>query len=336
METMKLSYDEIRKEMKRVLVKHGFDETAADESAALFADNTVDGVASHGINRFPRVISYIEKGYIHVNAVPTKTASLGALEKWDGNLGMGNLNAKHCMNRAVELAGEYGIGAVALRNTNHWMRGGAYGWQAADAGFIGICWTNTQPNMPAWGAKDRRIGNNPFIIAVPRKNGHIVVDAAMAQYSYGKIEATEYEGKQLPFPGGYDEDGNLTTDPASIMKTWRVIPIGFWKGSGFSIVLDLVAATLSEGNSTYEVGKLGGDEFALSQMFIAIDIKKATSQDYAEKLMNDTIADIKQSVPVSEQTRIMYPGEPELMTRRSNLATGIEVEDQVWQTITAL
>ena len=216
------------------------------------------------------------------------------------------------------------------------MRGGAYGWQAADAGFVGICWTNTQPNMPAWGAKDRRIGNNPFIIAIPRKEGHVVVDAAMAQYSYGKIEATMFEGKQLPFPGGYDEAGNLTTDPGEIMKTWRVLPIGFWKGSGFSIVLDFVAATLAEGNSTFEVGKLGGDEFALSQMMIAIDFKRATPEEYSERHMNEAITDIKASVPVSESTRIMYPGEPELALRRRHLAEGFDVDDGVWKTILAM
>ena len=94
------------------------------------------------------------------------------------------------MDRAVELARANGIGCVALGNTNHWLRGGSYGWQAAEAGCVGICWTNTQPNMPAWGARDRRIGNNPFVMAVPRKEGHVVVDIAMAQFSYGQMENT--------------------------------------------------------------------------------------------------------------------------------------------------
>lgn len=332
---MTLSYQEIIGELSRVLTKFGMAADTAEESARLFADNTLDGVASHGINRFPRVISYIEKGYIDVAAKPTLVSSLGALEKWDGNLGMGNLNARICMDRAIELAQEYGIGAVALRNTNHWMRGGAYGWQAANAGYAGICWTNTQPNMPAWGAKDRRIGNNPFIVALPRKDGHVVVDAAMAQYSYGKIEATELAGEQLPFPGGYDEAGRLSTDPTEIKKTWRVIPIGFWKGSGFSIVFDMLAAVLSEGNSTYQIGQLGEDEYALSQVLIAIDVKKTSSEEYAEQVMNDTIAYVKASVPVSEHAKIMYPGERALETRRRNTVTGIEVEDSVWKVITS-
>lgn len=65
------------------------------------------------------------------------------------------------------------------------VEGDAYGWQAADAGCVGICWTNTMPNMPAWGAKDSKIGNNPFVIAIPRSNGeHVGFDGAMSQFSY--------------------------------------------------------------------------------------------------------------------------------------------------------
>ena len=53
------------------------------------------------------------------------------------------------------------------------MRGGTYGWQAAEAGMIGICFTNTIANMPPWGGIDPRLGNNPLVIAVPRKRAGI-------------------------------------------------------------------------------------------------------------------------------------------------------------------
>lgn len=36
------------------------------------------------------------------------------------------------MDRAMEIADQFGIGVVALKNANHWMRGGGYGWQAAE------------------------------------------------------------------------------------------------------------------------------------------------------------------------------------------------------------
>ena len=285
----RISFAELKAEFKRVLVKKGCDEATADLSAQLMTETSCDGVYSHGVNRFPRVVEYIDKGYIDVKAKPTKTDGMGAFERWNGNLGLGNVNAKLSMDRAIALAREHGIGCVALANTNHWLRGGSYGWQAADAGCVGICWTNTQPNMPAWGARDRRIGNNPFIMAVPRKEGHVVVDIAMAQFSYGQMENKALRGELLPVPGGYDEQGNLSCDPKEIAKTWRVLPIGYWKGSALSIVLDLVATVLSGGRSVSGIGKMSSDEYSLSQMFIAMDATQIAGEDYLAAAVNEML-----------------------------------------------
>lgn len=331
---MRLNQTEILAVLKGILIKKGLDAVEAETCADLLVQNSLDGIYSHGVNRFPRIISYLDKGYIKPGNKPTLVASMGALEKWDGQLGMGNTNAKQMMDRAITLARQYGIGCVALRNTNHWMRGGAYGLQAADNGCIGICWTNTQPNMPAWGAKDRRIGNNPLIMVIPKKDGHIMVDGAMAQFSYGAIESARLAGKQLPVPGGYDTAGNLTRDPAEIEKTWRVLPIGFWKGSGFSIAMDLIAACLSEGNTTCRVGQLSEDEYALSQIFIAFDVEKANPAK--DTLIAEMLDNLKASERIDENSPILYPGEKEYQTRLDNLANGIPVVDSVWETILSL
>ena len=332
----RISFADLKAEFKRVLLKKGCNEDIADSCAQLFTETSCDGIYSHGVNRFPRVMEYVDKGYINLNATPTKIDGMGGFERWDGNLGFGNVNAKIAMDRAVELARQNGIGCVAIRNTNHWMRGGTYGWQAADAGCIGICWTNTQPNMPAWGAKDRRIGNNPFIMSIPRKEGHVVVDMAVAQFSYGQMEAAALRGEQLPVPGGFDEDGNISCDPVAISKTWRVLPIGFWKGSGMSIVLDLVAAVLSGGNSSFKVGQLGGDEYQLSQVLIAIDATQIAGNEFLSSAVNEVLADIKASERVDEKQEIIYPGEKEANIRKQNLELGIPVEDVVWAKIQAL
>ncbi len=331
---MRVKFENMVSELSRVLEKRGFSKEMAQTGAKLFAENSLDGIYSHGVNRFPRVISYIDKGYINVNAVAEKVSGCGSFEQWDGNLGLGNLNAKLCMDRAIELAHEYGVGIVAIRNNNHWMRGGAYGWQAANAGCVGMCWTNTQPNMPAWGAKDRRIGNNPFIMSLPRTDGnHVVVDCAMAQFSYGKIEECRLKGVQLPVEGGFDEDGNATKDPAAIEKTWRVLPIGYWKGSGFSIALDLIAAVLSGGNTVQKVGELGDDEYALSQVLIAIDPTKFSAASEIDKTITDSIDYIKASEPTSEGGKIFYPGELEMKTRKDNLENGVPVVEEIWNEI---
>ena len=186
---MRIPYETMVSEFERILKKKGFKEDRARAAATIFAQNSLAGVYSHGLNRFPRVVEYLEKGEIDPDIVAECELKLGAFERWNGHRGFGPLNAKLAMDRACELAKEYGIGLVALGNNNHWMRGGSYGFQAADQGCIGICWSNTCPNMPAWGGKDRKIGNNPIIFAVPRSNGqHVVIDCAVSQFSYGKIE----------------------------------------------------------------------------------------------------------------------------------------------------
>lgn len=336
---MRISYDDMLKKFKDILVKKGFPEEDAYQSAKIFTDNSLDGVYSHGVNRFSRVIDYIDKGHIKVGVKPEKVEGFGGYERWDGRQGMGNLNARFSMDRAIKLAKDFGIGLVALRNTNHWMRGGTYGWQAADSGCVGICWTNTLPNMPPWGGQDIRIGNNPFIIAIPRSDGrHLVVDMAMSQFSYGKIEQYKLKGSQLPIPGGFDKDGNLTTDPEAIEETSRVLPTGYWKGSSLSIALDLVAAVLSGGNSTYDIGRLGEgeDEFSISQVFIAIDQARFNLPEISDEMVTNTIEFIKSSKPVDSETTILYPGERVLKTRQENLDQGIPVNETIWKEILSL
>lgn len=335
---MRIFYEEMKEKLQSILVKYGFDEKRAEESAKNFADSSLDGVYSHGYQRFPRVIDYIQKGYIDVKAVPEKITGFGAVERWDGHLGMGNLNAKMAMDRSIELAEHSGIGMVAMSNTNHWMRGGAYGWQAAEAGYIGICWTNTCPNMPAWGAVDGRIGNNPFVLAVPDQNGnHVVVDTAMAQYSYGRLSVCRQNGEQLPYPGGYDEEGNLTCDPAAIEKTRRVVPIGYWKGSGLSIVLDLIGSMLTLGRTVTKIGQECESEYGLTQVFIAIRPEVLNQDpDKAQQILSETLKDIQDSIPAEENHKVRYPGQGTLIRRQENLKNGIPVNEEIWKKICEL
>lgn len=332
----RIAFDDLKAQFKRVLIKRGCDEATADLSAQMMTETSCDGVYSHGVNRFARVVEYIDKGYINLKVKPTKIEGMGAFERWNGNLGLGNVNAKLAMDRAIELARAHGIGCVAMANTNHWLRGGSYGWQAADAGCVGICWTNTLPNMPAWGARDRRIGNNPFIMAVPRQGGHVVVDMAMAQFSYGQMESKALRGEMLPVPGGYNEQGQLSCDPNELLKSWRVLPIGYWKGSALSIVLDLVATVLSGGRSTSGIGKLSNDEYSLSQVFIALDATRIAGEDGLSAAVNEVLDNVHASDRVDPNQPVLYPGENSLATRNANLVHGIPVDDGVWAKIQSL
>ena len=327
----RIGFEEMKATIKKAFILAGMSEEKADVCAQIHTESSCDGVYSHGLNRVERFIDYIHKGWVNINEEPELEKTLGSLEIYNGNLGPGILNARFAMDRATEIAGNSGLGLVTLNNTTHWMRGGAYGWQAADKGCIAICWTNTESCMPAWGAKTIGIGNNPFIMAVPRKNGHVVLDMAMSQYSYGKLQVTRLKNERLPFPGGFDKEGTLTDIPGPIEETMRILPAGYWKGSGLAIMLDIISALLSSGLSTAGIDKAGlGSCGSCNQVFIAINPLKIDTQEFIDNILEGTIQSLKSSEPALENGEIYYPGEQSLKTRKINMEQGIPVDDGVW------
>jgi 3-dehydro-L-gulonate 2-dehydrogenase len=216
------------------------------------------------------------------------------------------------------------------------MRGGTYGWQAAEAGLIGICWTNTMPNLPPWGGVEPCLGNNPLVLAVPREGGHVVLDMAMSQFSYGALESYRTRGDMLPVDGGFDTEGNLTRDPAAIEKSQRPLPVGYWKGSGLSIVLDIIAAMTSLGKATHQLSSDPLFEAGISQVFLAMNPEALGPAPALAQIADDIVASLHNCKAAENGARVRYPGEKTLRTRAENRKLGLPVEPAVWAQILAM
>ncbi len=331
-EKIRIEPEEMYATFLGILLEHDVPEDKATRCARLFTDNTVDGVYSHGANRFPRFVRYLREGYIRPSAEPELVKAFGGLERWHGNLGIGLTNAQDCTERAMALAEQHGLGCVALSHTNHWMRGGAYAWQAARAGFLFIGWTNTIGNMPAWGAVDRRLGNNPLILGVPFGEEAVVLDMAASQFSYGAMEAKEIRGEKLPLPGGYDDSGNLTDDPSAILAAGRPLPAGYWKGAGLALLLDLFATVLAGGLSTAQVSAREV-EYGLSQLFLVIDPGRVSDRPAIYEAVQAILDDLHASELADPARPVRYPGEKALHLREENRRLGVPVDKVVWEEI---
>mgnify|MGYP005632738099 CR=1 FL=1 len=327
-----IPYEQMVSEFRRVLGTTGFNADDAAILARVFASNSRDGVPSHGLNFFPGFIADVTSGRVDIKARAQPVVALGAMEQWDGQRGPGVLNAIASMERAIELARQHTVGAVALRNTSHWSRAGTYGLQAADAGCIGICWTNTTKLMPAYGGLDKRLGNNPLVLSIPRPDGdHVLLDMAISQFSGGRTGTHKRSGEPFPVPGGYDADGALTTDAANLE---RALPIGHWKGSGLALCLDLVAALLSGGKTTTQIAR-GGKEAGVSQVYLAFDLSRvgdsAQMIDSVQEALNDLVSG---EMVVGQQ--VTWPGQRSAGRRRDAERDGVPVEQQFWDQVLAL
>jgi len=331
---MRVAYEDMVRQFEKVLVSRGMDGPSAKLSATMIAETSLEGVYTHGANRFYSYVKNIDDKVVDVHARAELVGRFGALERWDGKMGPGNLNARLCMKRAIEMAKESTIACVALANNSHWMRPGTYGLMAAQEDCIGILWTNTLPLMPAWGGKDAKVGNNPLVLAIPSKDGPVLVDAAMSQFSYGKMETYKREGRPLPFDGGFDSEGNPTRDAAAIMESKRPMPMGFWKGTSLALALDLIAAALSGGRTTNSIGT--EVEKQVSQVFIAISLANLPDRAAIEEKIAASLADLKASDAIDLNYPVRFPGEKRKSLREENMREGIPVDDKIWEKICSL
>lgn len=336
---MRLKFEEIKSEIKRAFIKHGMSEAKADKCAQIHTESTYDGIYSHGVNRVARFCSYLDKKWVLPEAEPTIEKDNGAVMTINGNLGPGILNAFFAADKAMEMADKYGIGLVGIKNTTHWMRGGTYGLYTANKGYVGIMWTNTEACMPVWGAKECRLGNNPYVMTVPGVDGGppIQIDMAISQYSYGKLGVTRLAGKKLPYPGGFDKDGNITDDPGAIEQSMRILPIGYWKGSSFAFMLDIIASILADGVGAVDLcqetkGSCGG----CSQVMIVVDPRKTTTSQHMAQTVRRAIEYIKSAELAEGAKGIRAPGEGCISFHKDHDQNGIFVDDAVWAEIKAL
>lgn len=332
---MRLNYSEIEPVLNTILLKHGFSADRADLCARLITETSLDGVYSHGVNRFPVFVDTVRDGFVKPDQSPALLKNVNNFENWDGNLGPGNLNAWFCMERAIQLAKEYGMAVVSLRNTNHWMRGGTYGLQAASENCIGICMTNTKPNLPPWGGREAKVGNNPMAISVPRDPYPILLDMAMSQFSYGKMEVLEQLGEKLPCAGGFDKDLQLTDEPGAILESGLALPMGNWKGSGLAMMIDLLVSIMSGGSTTRDIGKRE-EEYGVSQLFFAFDLDQISDAKDRTKAVQDLTDSLLETTAIESAGRVSYPGQQTWLRREENQRKGIPVDRDTWEKIIAL
>jgi 3-dehydro-L-gulonate 2-dehydrogenase len=159
---------------------------------------------------------------------------------------------------------------------------------------------------------------------------------AVSQFSYGTISAYTARGEQLPVAGGYDAAGELTTNPAAIEASQRALPIGYWKGSGLSLVLDMLAAMLSGGLATHQLPRDSARESGLSQIFLAIDPSSFVARPELDRIANGILDSLHAAVAIDPAHPVRYPGQQTLRLREENLRLGVPVDRVLWERLLSL
>lgn len=284
------------------------------------------GVPSHGVSRLPIYLERIRRGMVVKEAMfklsePSPVAAL-----LDGGNAFGFLAATRAMTEAISRAERFGIGMVGVKNSNHFGMAACYLLQAVEAGYAALIFTNASPAMPVWGGREPLLGTSPFAFAAPGEPP-MVLDMATSVVARGKIRRAAAAGEPIPENWALDKDGNPTTD-AQAAYEGLILPLGGPKGSGLSLMMEVLAGVMTGAAFGGEV-RNQYDRFDAPQNVghLMIAIKPGTFVDthYADR-MAELARRAKSSTPIREDQPILMPGEPEAMRARERRASGIPMD----------
>jgi LDH2 family malate/lactate/ureidoglycolate dehydrogenase len=300
-----------------------------DGDAHLFADSLVQadlwGHQSHGLLRLSWYAARLKSGAMNAVTAPDLVVDSGAVAVIDGHDGIGQVLAAQAMADAVSRAKGHGIGAIVVRNSNHFGTAMYFTRMAAAQGAVGFLSTNASPAMAPWGGREKAVGNNPWSIAAPGgRYGPVILDIANTAVARGKLYLAKQKGEEIPKGWAMDEGGAPTTDPAAGIAG-LILPMGEHKGYAISMMMDVLSGVLSGSeflsgvSGPYQAEKRSG----AGHLFLALDIAAFRPLADFEMDMEKLIGEIK-SVPRADGVaEIFYPAEIEARNDAKNRAEGL-------------
>jgi LDH2 family malate/lactate/ureidoglycolate dehydrogenase len=305
--------------------------------AEVMVEGDLCGVPSHGVLMLSRLLAALKDGRARVNPTVKVVRDHGATCVLDGDNGPGRYTATRAMDEAMARARTAGVGVCLAIHTTHWGRAHTYAARAARQGMMGFCTTNAIPTMAVAGSRRPIVGNNPFAIGVPRADGSdpVVIDLAMSQAAFGRVGTYKREGRSVPPDWGLDPLGQPTTDPAAILTSGMVLPMGGYKGIGLALMMELLTAGLSGGPFGHEM--VGRDSTGLdpdaSKLFLAVDVAALGDRTTMASRIDDLVAWIREAAPDSG---LVAPGDRGWAERTRHLVEGVPLHPAIVEQLEAM
>ncbi|MDA8126998.1 MAG: Ldh family oxidoreductase [Deltaproteobacteria bacterium] len=315
----------------QVLTKAGLSSESADIVTKSLMCAELRGVYSHGVVRLETYLQRIEKGIMKLSAPITTEMDAPGVALLNANNTFGQVAGYKAMQLAIEKAKTCGNGVVCVKNSNHFGVAAFYAGMAVEANMVGWVFTHSSPAMAVFGTKTPLIGTNPIAIAIPAgKHLPIVLDMSTSVVARGKIRYSALTGQSIPLGWARDPEGNPTQD-ANLALKGTLEPVGGPKGSGLSLIIDILSGVLT--NTVLTGGVKTVTDMSgpgrTGHFFMALDISKFIDPDLFKANLDKVITDIKALPPVNEGGKVFMPGEIELLAEIKRREEGTPLDKEV-------
>ena len=328
--TALVDHCDLEDRVARLFMETGVPAGQAEGIAEILVLADLRGIESHGVNFAPRYVRGLAKGELNPNPDVRVVGGRGAVAVVDADNGLGYVSARMGMEWAIELARVHAIGAVTVRNSNHFGMAGFYALQAVDAGMIGHATTDGPPHTVAWGARRPVVCNDPIAWAFPTgAPPAILVDTALTGVKE-KIRLAAQRGESIPGDWAVGPDGRPTTDPVVALEG-SLLPIGGPKGSALIVANELLCGALSGARFSYEIspalvmGADHHDRWACGHFLLAVDPDAFVGADVFRRRADEFAAALRGTEAAEGVERVYLPGEREWLLSEERRRTGLPV-----------
>jgi uncharacterized oxidoreductase len=320
---------------KAVFVAAGSEPGEAEIVASHLVEANLMGHDSHGVIRISKYIDWLRAGQVRPNRHARVVTDRGPLVVVDGDFGFGQVIGGEAMEIAALRAASHGMATLAIRNSGHLGRIGAWPEKLAEYGLASVHFVNTSGFgilVAPFGGSDRRLSANPIAAGVPVGGGRpIILDIATSAIAEGKIQVARNKGDQLPPGLVLDGQGQPTTDPEAFYAKppGAILPFGGHKGSGLSLFCEILAGSLTGGRAS-NPGSPTADRLVNNMLSIVFDPAALSDVDAFADDVTQLIQWVKATPPLTQGGKVLLPGEIEEDIRRERMSKGLPIDDATW------
>jgi len=338
----RLPYDILSLFIENAFLQTGVPEYDARICADILITSDLRGIESHGIGRLRMYIDRIHKGLIEPITKPQVVRESPTIAVVDGNHGIGMVIGHYSMNIAIAKAKEYGMGAVAVRNSTHFGIDGYYPLMAVSSGMIGMSFTNARPSVAPTFSTQPLLGTNPIAFGAPSDEDFpFLFDAATSITQRGKIEVLNRKDKPVSDHWVIDSQGNPIRDANEILKNLldkeaALLPLGGageitggHKGYGLSVIVEILSSSLQSGaflSALSGLNEMGNEtRFRVGHFFFVMNIESFLSLDEFKRNLGSLLRELRSAKKSPGEERIYTAGEKEYINEQRIKKEGVPV-----------
>jgi (2R)-3-sulfolactate dehydrogenase (NADP+) len=320
----RMTVDAIESLAAAALRRHGASDAQARALAAGLAGAERDGIRSHGLMYLPVYCEHLTCGKVVGAAVPVLSRPAPGSLVVDAGSGFAHAAIDLGLPDLIATARSQGIASLAIRNSYNCGILAYHTERIAEAGLVGLGFTNAPASIAPSGGRKAVLGTNPWSLAVPDGAGgaRFVIDQSASVIARSEVIKRSKSGEAIPEGWALDAEGRPTTDPVEGLKG-TMVPSGGYKGVGAALLVEVFAACLAGATPGIQASPFSGPAGGpprTGQFFIALAPEISSGGAFADRLGIVVEA-------LGAETGGRLPGGRRAAARARIAAEGVEVDE---------